>query len=70
MPKTALPMAVNVPVLSPCLVCRRRLRVHGKPVFDTCLCLSRGRSATVATLATTAFVFACLALLVAKTPRR
>lgn len=63
--KTPLPMA-DAP-LSPCAVCRRRLRVNGKPVFTTCLCLKRGRGATVLTLAATAVAFAALAVVVSRT---
>jgi hypothetical protein len=36
---------------SPCLVCRRRLRWNGQPVFTTCSCLNYGRSVTIVALA-------------------
>jgi len=37
--------------VSPCLVCRRRVRWHGRPVFSTCSCVNHGRSVTIAALA-------------------
>ncbi|MBC8142954.1 MAG: hypothetical protein H7Y38_16140 [Armatimonadetes bacterium] len=60
----------DTPALSPCLVCRRRLRIGGKPVFDTCFCLRHGRGATVLSLAASAVLLAALAVFVARTPRR
>ena len=48
--KTFLPLAIVPPdanIPPSCAVCRRRLRVWGKPVFSTCTCLQQGRAATV-----------------------
>lgn len=69
MRKTDLPMA-DAPPLSPCLVCRRQLRIGGKRVFNTCFCSRHGRGATVLSLVVTAILFAVLAAFVAKQPRR
>ncbi|AMR27502.1 hypothetical protein A0257_10610 [Hymenobacter psoromatis] len=39
------------PNLTPCAFCRRRLRVNGKPVFQTCSCKAFGPPVTVGALA-------------------
>ncbi|MGI4740833.1 MAG: hypothetical protein ACRYG7_37160 [Janthinobacterium lividum] len=38
------------PKLMPCVFCRRRLRIGGKPVFANCSCQAFGPPVTVAAL--------------------
>ena len=39
------------PNLMPCALCRRRLRVNGQPVFETCSCKALGPPVTIGALA-------------------
>ena len=39
------------PNLTPCAVCRRRLRVNGQQVFETCSCKALGPPVTIGALA-------------------
>lgn len=48
-PNWPLPGQVN-PDLTPCAFCRRRLRVNGKPVFQTCSCKAFGPPVTIVAL--------------------
>ena len=58
-PQDSWPLPGQVdPNLTPCALCRRRLLVHGKPVFTSCSCKTDGPRATVAKLAAWAVVFA------------
>ena len=38
------------PNVTPCAFCRRRLRIGGKPVFQSCSCKAFGPSVTIAAL--------------------
>lgn len=38
------------PSLTPCAFCRRRLRINGKPVFQSCSCKAFGPPVTIAAL--------------------
>ncbi len=38
------------PRLMPCAFCRRRLRVNGQPVFETCSCKALGPPVTIGAL--------------------
>ena len=48
-PNWPLPGQVD-PNLTPCAFCRRRIRVNGKPVFQTCSCKAFGPPVTIAAL--------------------
>ena len=68
--RTDLPMLESAPTqradAPPCLVCRRRIRVGGVPLFATCTCLEYGRGVTVAALAVTGLLFLVAAVLAAR----
>ena len=39
------------PNITPCAFCRRRIRVQGQPVFQTCSCKALGPPVTIGALA-------------------
>ena len=51
-PRDQWPLPGQVdPSLSPCAFCRRRLRINGRPVFQSCSCKAFGPGVTVGALA-------------------
>ncbi|NVO32591.1 hypothetical protein [Hymenobacter lapidiphilus] len=50
-PRNQWPLPGRVdPSLSPCAFCRRRLRINGRPVFQSCSCKAFGPGVTVGAL--------------------
>jgi hypothetical protein len=49
--KWPLPGQID-PNITPCAFCRRRIRVQGQPVFQTCSCKALGPPVTIGALAT------------------
>lgn len=52
-----LPGQVN-PNITPCAFCRRRIRVNGQPIFQTCSCKALGPPVTIGALAAGAVLVA------------
>ena len=38
------------PNITPCVFCRRRIRVNGQPIFQTCSCKALGPPVTIGVL--------------------
>ena len=50
-PRDQWPLPGQVdPLVTPCAFCRRRLRVNGKPVFQSCSCKALGPPVTIGAL--------------------